>query len=153
MACLDPPIQHVPEGVWCCPACVSSGLSAEQVEQACVQADQQDGKLQWQKQAFPTPAAKKAAEKAMQLDGRIGQRRVRSKKTGEERWVHVRIHYRGAKARPDYFVMVMEGLPAVVCGMRQIAQWSRAGSLRWLPAKAVLPAGCKLSAPPVALMH
>jgi hypothetical protein len=82
-----------------------------------------------------------------------GERRVRSKKSREEKWVYMRVHYRGAKSRPDYFVMVMEGMPAVVCGMRQIAQWSRAGSLRWLPAKTVLPAGRRLQAPPAALMH
>jgi hypothetical protein len=153
MSCLDPPLLQVPQGAWCCPTCVSSGLSAEQLEQTCAEADQQDGKLQWQRQAFPTPAAKQAAEKAMQLDGRLGERRVRSKKSREEKWVYMRVHYRGAKSRPDYFVMVMEGMPAVVCGMRQIAQWSRAGSLRWLPAKTVLPAGRRLQAPPAALMH
>jgi hypothetical protein len=129
-------------------------VSAKQVEAAQRQIDEQQERLQWQRRVVDGPAARKAAAKAVAMHGRMGLRQVARPAQGEPAiWRHFRLHFRGSWARPDYFVMVIDGKPAVACGFRQLASWERFRHLKWLPAKASLPRGVQLTAPPTRMMQ
>jgi len=154
IACLPEPLSKVPEGVWCCPDCTALGLTPEQLEQAQRQMDAQDEGLKRMQEQFTTAAKRQRLDdaKARLQDGQLCMRLLRDRRSGEDRWVHGRVHFRGGAARPLHFVLVLEGGRSEHCGMQHIEQWVREKTFRWLRRGAALPSGVRLHKPPPLLM-
>jgi hypothetical protein len=152
MGCLVPELQEVPRGLWCCPECEERGMTAEVLQLAHEEADKQEGQLLWVKKQFATAVQRRADALAQQHDGQLCLRRVRDRRSGEDRWAHARLHYRGPSARPLHFVMVIDGAEPTLCGMQQIKRWAQKGEFQWLRKRAALPRGVQLRSPPKEMM-
>jgi hypothetical protein len=146
MACLTPPLQAVPKGVWICPNCDAAGLSRQQVMHRSTAGKEQDQRLQQMRKQFLTPAAKKAEAKSAKLQGRLCQRFLPNEQ-GDPSWTYARLHYRGVTHRPRSLLLIAGSGDYEELSLRTLQQLIKVGLLRMLDSKTQLPAGVQIPEP------
>jgi len=156
MECLQPPLQSVPEGLWCCPRCHSEGVTPEGLESAQQVADQQDSLVKHRAKQTAAARLRKNAPareaEAQRWDGRLGKRQVKDRKTGQTKWAVCQLRYRGVGASPKHFVLLMEGCAPSLCSISQLQRWCKQGTMQWMRKNARLPTGVRLPAVPSSMM-
>jgi len=106
--CLRPPLAQVPEGIWVCPYCVDSGVTAAQVEQRQSAADAlAPAAPDLTRVLHPSTSTKHRDRRAAQLHGRLLVRRSKEGRGVEvPRWG--RVVFTSPEHRPAYFKVVYE---------------------------------------------
>eukprot|EP00877_Chromochloris_zofingiensis_P012904 jgi/Chrzof1/7868/Cz02g39130.t1 len=100
--CLEPPLGSVPRGAWVCLVCTAAGLTPEAALQR--QRQQQQCSVDDETSILPTAATKRRDKYAEQHPGRLVVKKFSNAK-GKLTDFWGRVEFRGAQARPSYFLV------------------------------------------------
>ena len=145
MECLTPPLLGVPSGVWVCPKCHDKGVTVEELDEAHARADVQDGRLAWQRREHVSKATQRRDALAYMYHGRYGRRLVLRGR--QEKWCHFKLHFRGDRFRPHYFVMALEDGTTPLVTLAELKSLKKKGRLQLLPPDQVPPPTVHLPLP------
>eukprot|EP00775_Hariotina_reticulata_P003516 gene3516-biopygen5211 len=138
--CLSPALSAVPDGHWLCPDCVQQGYSVQEAQQRETEREQ----LAEEATApvmFPNAAMKKRDEAAAAKHGRLVKKLFDDPLTGQLKVYWGRVHFRGALARPNYYLIMYEDGDSQTMSNRQLNPVLQEPNV-------TLPAGVHVPEPP-----
>ncbi len=151
MACLNPPLPEVPEGLWICPHCQEAGFTQEGLQYQTAARRAQDGKLAQTRLNFPNATIKRQEMQAEELNGRLCQRLTAGVTDGDPHWSYARLRYMGREQRPRSLLLTSEDGAYERTSLTNLRSLTSTGRLRLLGSKAQLPPGVQI--PEAAALH
>ena len=145
MECLTPPLQAVPKGIWICPKCTDRGVTVEELDDIHAQAKVQDDKAVWQRREHVSRATQRRDALAFTYQGWYGRRLAVV--GGKERWCYFRLHFRGDRYRPHYFIMALEDGTMPLVTLAELKTLKQKGRVQLLQPGQLPPATVQLPTP------
>jgi hypothetical protein len=144
MACLNPPLPEVPEGVWVCPHCRDASFTEERLKHRAAARKAQDDRRAQAKFNFPNATIRWQELQAQELGGRLCQRLTAGVTEEDPHWHYAKLHYMGQEHRPRSLLLTSEGGAYERLSLTNLRSLTRTGRLRLLGSKAQLPPGVRI---------